>query len=200
MPDAQGPYGTPDDGQTPLDPDEAAGLKLSWVATRGDLNDVEASNILQGIAWAQRRIAKERVVIASEPFLRELHARMFGQVWAWAGRFRATERNIGVAPHQIATQLRLLFDDVEAWQAYGSYPLDEQAVRLHHRLTFVHPFANGNGRCARVLTDLFLQRHGAAVFSWGPAPHGREVRKQYLAAIRQADAGDFAPLLQFVRG
>lgn len=199
MPDLSALHGPLDEGQTPLDPDEAAGLRLSWVTTRADLNDVEAANIVQGITWARRRIATGTAVIPSEEFLRALHARMFGQVWAWAGQFRSSERNIGVAPHQIAMQLRLLFDDVEAWQTYRSYPLDEQAARLHHRLTFIHPFANGNGRCSRVMADLFLQRHRAPVFSWGSAPHGVAVRNQYLAAIRQADTGDFTALLAFVR-
>src|SRR5690606_520248 len=99
-----------------------------WVATRGDLNDAEAANIIEGIQWGRRQISRRNAVVASEDFLRTLHLRMFGQVWEWAGRFRVTEKNIGVAPHQIATQVRLLFDDVAVWHEYASYPLDEQAV------------------------------------------------------------------------
>ena len=188
-----------DDGQTPLDPDEARGLKLSWGATRGDLNDAEGTNILAAMRWAIREIRKKQVVVSSEEFLRRLHARMFGEVWEWAGQFRSTERNIGVAPHQIATQLRQLFDDVGAWQAFGTYPLDEQAARLHHQLTRIHPFPNGNGRCSRVMADMFLQSHGAQLFTWGPAPHDQQVRQRYLHALRQADTGDLGLLLGFVR-
>lgn len=188
-----------DDGQTPLDADEARGLKLSWVATRGDLNDAEGTNILAAMRWAAREASKKHVVVPSEDFLRQLHARMFGEVWEWAGHFRSTERNIGVAPHQIATQLRQLFDDVGAWQAFGTYPLDEQAARLHHQLTRIHPFPNGNGRCSRVMADMFLQSHGAQPFTWGPAPHDQQVRQCYLQARRQADTGDLGPLLGFVR-
>lgn len=188
-----------DEGQTPLDPDEARGLKLGWVATRTDLNDAEGENILQGMRWARAQIRRKDVVVNSEAFLRQLHERMFNQVWDWAGTFRQTERNIGVAPYQIATQLRQLFDNAHAWQEFGTYPLDEQAVRLHHQLTFIHPFPNGNGRCSRVMADMFLLRHGGEQFSWGPAPHGPMVRQEYLAAIRNADCGDIASLLAFVR-
>jgi Fic-DOC domain mobile mystery protein B len=188
-----------DDGQTPLDPDEARGLRLSWVATRGDLNDAEGTNILDAMRWAVREIRKKQVVVPSEDFLRQLHARMFGEVWEWAGRFRSTERNIGVAPHQVAMQLRQLFDDAGAWQVTGTYSLDEQAARLHHRLTYIHPFPNGNGRCSRLMADLFLQSRGAQPFTWGPAPHGHQVRQRYLEALRLADAGDLAALLGFVR-
>lgn len=188
-----------DDGQTPLGRDEASGLKLSWVATRGDLNDAEGANIFTAMRWAAREIRKKHVVVPSEDFLRQLHARMFGEVWEWAGEFRLTERNIGVAPHQIAMQLRQLFDNVGAWQASGTYPLDEQAARLHHQLTYIHPFPNGNGRCSRVMADLFLQSHGAQPFTWGPAPHDQQVRQRYMDAVRQADTGDLGPLLGFVR-
>jgi Fic-DOC domain mobile mystery protein B len=150
--------------------------------------------------WGSRQIrAKKPMEVATEAFLRALHTRMFGDVWKWAGTFRQTERNIGVAPYQIAMQLRQLFDDAQAWRDFGFYSLDEQAARLHHKLTFIHPFPNGNGRCSRVMADLFLQLHGAEPFSWGPAPHGAPVRQQYLAAIRQADTGDMRQLLEFVR-
>jgi len=189
-----------EDGQTPLDPDEATGLKLAWIATRSDLNDAEGANIVSGMRWGSRQVrSKKPAEVATEGFLRALHTRMFGDVWRWAGAFRQTERNIGVAPYQIAMQLRQLFDDVQAWREFGTYPIDEQAVRLHHKLTFIHPFPNGNGRCSRVMADLFLESHGAKPFSWGPAPHGSAVRQQYLAAIRRADAGDMHQLLEFVR-
>lgn len=188
-----------EEGQTPLDPDEALGLKLGWVATRSDLNDAEGENILQGMRWARGQIRKQDVVVNSEAFLRQLHERMFSLVWEWAGQFRQTERNIGVAPYQIAVQLRQLFDNVGAWREFGTYPLDEQAARLHHQLTFIHPFPNGNGRCSRVVADMFLLKHGGTQFTWGPAPHGKDVRRRYLAAIRHADAGDIGPLLNFVR-
>jgi Fic-DOC domain mobile mystery protein B len=188
-----------DAGQTPLDPDEARGLKLGWVATRADLNDAEGENILQGMRWANTQVRKRDVVVHGEAFLRQLHERMFNQVWEWAGRFRQTERNIGVAPYQIAMQLRQLFDNVSAWQEFQTYSMDEQAVRLHHQLTFIHPFPNGNGRCSRVMADMFLLRNGGKPFTWGPPPHGAQVRQDYLNAIRRADAGDVSPLLAFVR-
>lgn len=74
-----------DEGQTPLDPDEARGLKLGWVATRTDLNDAEGENILHGMRWARAQIRRKDVVVNSEAFLRQLHERMFNQVWDWAG-------------------------------------------------------------------------------------------------------------------
>jgi Fic-DOC domain mobile mystery protein B len=187
-----------DDGQTPLDPDEAAGLIPAWIAIRGDLNLAEEENIREGQAWMQRMVRRRDV--PTQEFLRELHQHLFGNVWRWAGTYRASEKNIGVAPSAITAALKNLFDDVLAWDEYKSYPLDERGARLHHRLTWIHPFANGNGRCARVFADAYLTKHGIEAFDWGTHLPATEQRTRYLAAIRAADAKDYAPLLAFLRG
>lgn len=187
-----------EDGQTPLDPDEAQGLKLAFVATRADLNSAEATNFVDGMRWAEAQV-RSGVEVASDKFLCELHARLFGQVWAWAGKYRTTERNIGIEPVQIAMAVRQLFDDVASWQEYGSYPLDERAARLHHRLTVIHPFPNGNGRTSRAMADLFLRARRAPALTWGASLPPAEARDRYLAAVRAADGHDFAPLLDFIR-
>lgn len=187
-----------DEGQTPVDPDEVQGLRLSWITTRADLNEAEATNIATGMRWAGKQV-RSGVEVASDAFLRQLHRRLFGQVWAWAGRYRTTEKNIGIDPLGIAPAVRQLFDDVGAWQEYDSYPLDEQAARLHHRLTFIHPFPNGNGRTSRAMADLFLRAREMPALTWGASLPLAEARAGYLAAVRAADAHDFAPLLGFIR-
>ena len=198
-PDAMRSWTDPEeDGQTPLDPDEAHGLKLAFVATRADLNGAEATNIIAGMRWAEARI-RSAGEVASDVFLRELHARLFGQVWTWAGKYRTTERNIGIDPARISMAVRQLFDEVAGWQECGSYPLDEQAARLHHRLTHIHPFPNGNGRTSRAMSDIFLRANGAPALTWGASLPAAEARLRYLAAVRAADGHDFGPLLDVIR-
>ncbi len=186
-----------EDGQTALDPDEAAGLIPAWIATRGDLNVAEEENIREGQAWVRRIVGRRDVL--TQDFLRELHDRLFGKVWRWAGTYRASEKNIGVSPSAVATELKKLFDDARAWDEYSTYPIDERAARLHHRLTWIHPFANGNGRTARVLVDAYLARNSSEEFNWGARLPGNEQRPRYIEAIRAADARDYAPLLIFLR-
>ncbi len=186
-----------DDGQTPLDPDEASGLLPEWIATRADLNLAEEENIAHGIAWGFRAIRRQAVL--TPEFLRRLHKQMFGRVWAWAGKYRDSERNIGVPQHSISSALKNLLDDAVTWDEFDSYPIDERAARLHHRLTFIHPFPNGNGRCSRVFADLYLEQRSATQFSWGAGLPRDLQRRAYLDAIRAADALDYGPLLAFVR-
>jgi len=93
-------------------------------------------NIAEAESWA---FARKRDVL-SEVGIRSLHKRMFGEVWRWAGSFRQTERNIGINPLRIGVELKTLFGDVTFWIENESYPLDEIAVRFHHRLVAIHPF------------------------------------------------------------
>jgi Fic-DOC domain mobile mystery protein B len=96
----------------------------------------------------------------------------------------------------------LLLDDVRYWAAHATYPADEIAVRLHHRIVQVHPFPNGNGRHARLLADLLVERLGERPFSWGGGDLADvgTLRQRYIAALRAADAHEIAPLLRFSRG
>jgi Fic-DOC domain mobile mystery protein B len=126
---------------------------------------------------------------------------MFDQTWKWAGRYRSTERNIGVACHRIRDQLAALLGDVRYWLEHATFPADEVAVRFHHRLVFIHPFANGNGRHARLLADVLASKQGRPAFSWGAGELARagDFRAAYIEALRAADRNDIRPLLRFAR-
>lgn len=193
-------FAEPEDA-TPLEPEEREGLLQSWITHRGDLNIAEQENILAGAAWARGRRGRKPADILSIDFALSLHKRMFGEVWKWAGTCRTTARNIGVDAYRIQTDMAALFDDVRYWMANGTYPPDEIAVRLHHRLVAIHPFPNGNGRHARLMADLLIERLGSEPFSWGGgglADTG-ELRTRYVEALRAADNHDIGPLLAFAR-
>lgn len=136
-----------------------------------------------------------------EEFLVELHRRMFGRVWRWAGSYRQSGKNVGVDAYRIPTQLRQLLDDCRYWIEHDTYLPDEIAARFHHRLVWIHCYPNGNGRHARLATDLLLTAMDCKPFSWGRENlvDAGETRKRYMAALRSADNHDMAPLLAFVR-
>lgn len=184
-------------GATPLDRDEAAGLIPAHITTMGQLNDWEAQNIVQAELWLRGR----RRELLTLDFVRLLHKRMFSETWKWAGRFRVTEKSIGIDPTQISPRTHDLLEDIKAQLQHKSYPVDEIAARFHHRLVSIHPFANGNGRHARLMADLLLEENGSPRFSWGQKSmmDAVSVRDQYIAALRAADSKDYQPLLDFVR-
>lgn len=187
------------DGATPLDPDEMEGLKFRHVTTRGQLDELEQVNLESGLVWLGRRRKKD---ILTEQFVRDLHRRLFGDVWKWAGQFRRTEKNIGIDPSLIAVQLRMLLDDARYWAEKGTFRPLEAGARFHHRLVQVHPFPNGNGRHARIAADTFIvDRFAHAPIDWAAGrdlQRTSERRNAYIAALQAADVSDYRPLLAFV--
>lgn len=184
-------------GATPLTPEEMRGLRLSWVASRHDLDEAEEANVLRGLAWSRRA----RGDLLSEDFIIRLHRQMFGDVWRWAGTIRQRETNIGHLPIQIRPALRELLETARWWREERPLPADEIAVRLHHRLVQIHPFPNGNGRHTRLMADLLLEELGGKPFTWGRRNlvAASSTRAAYIAALRAADALDIEPLLNFAR-
>ena len=142
-------------GATPLDPDEANGLIPKHITTQGQLNEWEQMNILDAEKWL--RTQRFNIIqISTNAFIKKLHQRMFDQTWRWAGQFRKSNKNIGVDWLHIPVNLKVLMDDLCYQLENNIYPLDELAVRFHHRLVVIHPFANGNGRHARLMADILL--------------------------------------------
>jgi len=186
-----------DDASTPLDGDERDGLIPSYITLRGELNEAEQANILKCEEWA---FARKRNVL-SQKFLNDLHKRMFGSVWKWAGVFRKSGKNIGVDAYKISQDLQLLIDDCQYWIDHDTYAPDEIAARFHHRLVHIHPYANGNGRHARLAADLLLTSMKQNRFSWGRVSlvDAGQTRARYIEALRAADNNEYAPLLAFVR-
>ncbi|MDB4948918.1 MAG: mobile mystery protein [Gemmatimonadetes bacterium] len=193
---------TPDtrvlDGATPLDPDESEGLIPRHIATRGELNEAEEANIARGFAWGLKVLRRRDVL--SESFVYDLHARMFGDVWGWAGAVRRSNKNIGIDRFRVRMAVRDLMADAAAWREGSVYVPDEAAVRLHHRLVWIHPFPNGNGRHARMMADLYMVRERRRPLPWGPLADTGALRAAYVSALRAADRDDYRPLLEFARG
>jgi len=187
------------DGATPLDPSELEGLLHKQVTTRSQLDQIEQINISDGLQWLKNRKKKDPL---TEEFVLELHKKLFGKVWSWAGAFRNTEKNIGCDPRQIAIQLRQLLDDTNYWIEQKTYAPLEIAARFHHRLVKIHPFPNGNGRHARIMADALLthlMNHKAIDWSGGKDLQKMSDRRSaYITALRAADGHDYDPLLAFV--
>ena len=186
-------------GETPLDPNEINGLLLPHISTREELDRWEMENILEALEWLEKNSPK---AILNAGFIKELHRRMFCNIWKWAGKFRQSDKTIGEAWYQIPMLIDNLFKDTKYWIIQKKNTNDEIAVYFHHRLVLIHPFTNGNGRHARLMTDLLLENIlKAERFTWGSKIdiNNKDARKIYIDSLREADNLNFGPLLEFVR-
>lgn len=189
------------DGQTPLSEEEKEGLRIPSITTREELDEFEQLNIEKAIQWTFGKKLKAEQLF-TEKFVRDLHKRMYGEVWKWAGDFRKSEKNIGIKNYLIPTQLKQLLDDALFWVQNNTYEPEELAIQFKHRLVSIHCFANGNGRHSRLIADLIMEKlYNNKFFSWGSANlvKATETRSNYIQAVRKADNYDIQPLIAFAK-
>lgn len=189
------------EGQTPLDDDEKEGLRIPSITTREELDEFEQLNIEKAIQWTfGKKISVEQLF--SEKFIKELHKRMYGEVWKWAGTFRTSEKNLGIKNYLIDIELKQLLDDAIFWKENNTYSPAELAIRFKHRLVSIHCFANGNGRHSRLMADLIMEKiYDSTFFSWGSSNlvKATETRSNYIQAVRKADNNDIEHLISFAK-
>jgi Fic-DOC domain mobile mystery protein B len=187
------------EGATPLH--DASELLISWVLTMGDLNRVEAENILQ----AQERYLRVTPSTGWQWFqygeFQKIHRAMFGKVWAWAGRQRKESTSIGVKTWLIGTRIAELCEEVISW---ANSPIElsfvEKSARIHHRLVFIHPFENGNGRFSRLVADRCLLVWGCPYPKWpSNLSCNGSIRKRYISSLQEADRGNYEALVLLMK-
>ncbi len=189
------------EGQTPLDEGEKEGLKIKSITTQGELDEFEQMNIEKAVEWTiHANLMAEKIL--TEGFVKDLHKRMYGDVWKWAGEFRRSEKNIGITWTQIPIEIRHLLDDTKYWIENNIFPPEEIAIRFKHHIVSIHCFPNGNGRHSRMMADIIMESiFKENIFTWHHSNMVKpnETRKQYINALRAADNGNITPLIQFAK-
>lgn len=182
---------------TPIADEELEGLIPAHVQTRLELNEWEHANIEEANEWLRNTRLEE---VTSIQFLRKLHRKMFERTWRWAGEFRRTNKNLGVPKERIWPELKNVCEDINFWLDHETFTIREIAVRFHHRVVSVHPFANGNGRHSRLAADTLLLSYGLPRFDWGGRhlDEATNIRTRYITSLREADRGSYRALYEFV--
>jgi Fic-DOC domain mobile mystery protein B len=189
------------EGQTPLDEDEKEGLKIKTITTQGELDELEQLNIEKAVEWTIHANLKPNKIL-TEKFVKDLHKRMYGDLWKWAGEFRRTEKNIGIPWIQIGVELKSLLDDTKYWIENKTYSPEEIAIRFKHRIVSIHCFPNGNGRHSRMMADIIMESiFKKEIFTWHQSNMVRadETRKEYINSLKEADNENINPLIEFAK-
>jgi Fic-DOC domain mobile mystery protein B len=186
-------------GQTPIDENEKAGLKIKSISSMAELDAFEQQNIEEAVQWTLKNSSSVDTIL-SEKFINLVHKKMFQNVWSWAGNYRQSNKNIGVDYYMISQQLRIMIDNCKYWISNSTFSPDEIAVRFKHGLVAIHLYPNGNGRHSRLMGDILIEALKGKPFSWGNRTIAkRESRRQYIDSLRIADKGDFTKLIDFAR-
>jgi Fic-DOC domain mobile mystery protein B len=188
-------------GQTPLDESEKEGLKIKSISLQRELDEFEQWNIEKAIEWTIHSNFKQEKVL-SEKFVKDLHKKMYGDVWKWAGTFRKSEKNIGIPWIHIGIELKNLLEDTKYWITNKTFNPYEISIRCKHRMVSIHCFPNGNGRHSRMMADILMESvFNLPPFTWHQSDmvNADDVRKKYIVALREADHGNIEPLITFAK-
>ena len=114
------------------------------------------------------------------------------------------ENIIGVPVRHNSTGMRTCLDDARHWRENGICEPLEATARCHHKLVWVHPFANGNGRWARIMADAYLAPIDPDPFSRLVGRRNTDRRQRPPCAAYPGTAGsgrirEFGPLVELVR-
>lgn len=134
-----------------------------------------------------------------------MHRLWLGEFYAWAGEYRQVNMEKDGFPFAAAKQVPRLMRELErgALRRFTPCRLDdaeEQAHALgvvHAELVLIHPFREGNGRCARLLATLMALQAGLPALDFGGI-RGEEKRR-YIAAIQAAMTRDYASIARIFR-
>ncbi len=112
-----------------------------------------------------------------------------------AGKYRTKNVRITGAvktPPDWSKIVRLIDELIEKITKNHEHPV-ETASFLHHKFVEIHPFIDGNGRVARLLTNLYLMAR-----DYPPVVLKKEDRMKYYSSLRSADMGNLSPFANFL--
>jgi Fic-DOC domain mobile mystery protein B len=188
-------------GSTPIDPDAYEFLtpEFQSLRTLNDLNRAEAANIRRALRWIDQQTPSSADLL-TQHYLRNLHLKMFSEVWTWAGKLRTRQTNIGIDPALITERWQVLVGNVQFQIETESIDPIEIGVRFHTQMVAIHCFTNGNGRHARLAANKLGEAIGLGPlpYTWGQRSNApvEDKRLEYLAAIKHAEAtDDYVPLI-----
>lgn len=144
-----------------------------------------------------KQLVQEKTLITEET-IRHVHRLLLDRILERPGEYRTgmiTVPGAHFTPPR-SDEIPDKINELTRWLERNpmEYTPIELAARFMHRLTVIHPFHDGNGRTARILMNLILMQRGYPVLT----NISHRDRKQYLAALSEADLDNHGPLVNFI--
>ena len=152
------------------------------------VNHQEAIEYIEGLANSDY-LLKEKDIL-------DVHALVLQKIEKeFAGRFRTSGVRISGANFVPPNALRVpdFIEDLIQWVNTSDIDILVKVCIFHHRLVWIHPFFDGNGRTARLMFNLLLMKEG-----YPPAIILKNDRKKYYEALNSANQEDYSKLLLLI--
>ena len=182
-------------GETPLPFDELDALlpavrsSLAEPVTMAAVYDLEQAieeEVAEELLTAAFLGELELDLLLSDTYLRELHLRLYGDIWGWAGKYRRHEYNIGIGWSNIPSEVRGALETIRyRWDHTKDWTPRDLGIAAHAELVRIHPFTDGNGRSTRLLADLIFaaaqDAESLEMYDW------RIEKSEYIRLLREYD-------------
>lgn len=159
---------------------------------------LEAKDQYDALNFLYDLVAKDSKPTLSEILVRQLHELVVKKTEEeWAGKYRNGNVIIVGANHipPEASTIPILMRDLIKWHSlnYKKYHPVELSAIIHHKLVYIHPFFDGNGRTARLIMNILLMKHGYPL-----TVVLKNDRSKYYRALDDADKKNYFPLCRLI--
>lgn len=159
---------------------------------------LEAKDHYDALNYLYNLIERDKKHTISEVFIRNIQRLVVKKTEEEnAGKYRTSNVIIAGSDHTPpdASEVPALMEDLIKWIKNNRRKLHpiELAAILHHKLVFIHPFFDGNGRAARLAMDLILMQKGYPL-----VVILKNDRKKYYETLAKADKGNYFPFVRFI--
>jgi cell filamentation protein len=171
---------------------------LRGIRRAREMAQVESEALVAAQLWSLEQYSATHRFTALD--IREIHRQWMGAIYSWAGEYRSVNLSKDGFPFAIAGQIARLMDNFERTELTQETPcagmghdrLARALARTHAELVLIHPFREGNGRCARILAYLMALQAGLPSLDFSPLA-GRG-KRAYIAAIHATLERNYVPL------
>ena len=154
---------------------------------------IEARNDAEAFDFMLQLVQKKTPL--SQEIIQQIHDIVTKGLLKDSGKYRTGNVRItgsSITPPSYQKIISLMDDYIRSIKNLPLHPL-KKAAFIHHRLVWIHPFFDGNGRVSRLITNLFFMQEG-----YPPIILKQEQRKNYYHVLHQGDEGNLSPLARFL--
>ena len=158
---------------------------------------LDITNQKKAIDWIEELVKKRKKEIKEVDILTLHRFTLRGISDYWAGKYKISQNRIlgsklkTTPPYKVHGEMERLAYWINKNPQH--YNIIELAAVAHHELVRIHPFIDGNGRCARLLTNLILMRAG-----YPPIMIKNKDRRKYFDRLEKAHFGNMIDFTNFI--
>ena len=168
------------------------------IKSKREMNEAESVALKTAIDKLVYMYDDEHCFTAED--IRTMHKVWLGDIYEWAGEYRQVNLSKGDFHFASAMHIPQLMEELQKVQLYKHTPCNfkspERVIKalaeVHVELVLIHPFREGNGRTARILSTLMAFQAGLSMLNFKDITGGK--RKHYFAAVNSGMNRDYRPM------